>query len=73
MHVHSNYSTQIAMNLDMYEMLADKIYEYIENFKRLVFSLDEHRAYNPTAQTVCFMKGNTLYTVDPGQTICIND
>ena len=47
-----------------------EIWEYIENFKRLVFSLDEKYVYNPTAQTICFMRGATLYTVEAGKTIC---
>lgn len=66
-----NFAEQIGGNDDIWYATNFEIWEYTENFKRLVFSLDEKRVYNPTAQTICFMKGNALYTVEAGKTICL--
>ena len=46
-----------------------EIYEYVESFKRLVFSLDMTRVKNPTAQELCFIFHQKLYTVKPGETL----
>lgn len=46
-----------------------EIYEYVESFKRLVFSLDMTRVKNPTAQELCFIFHQKLYTVRPGETL----
>lgn len=48
-----------------------EIWEYTESFKHLVFSLDQSRVYNPTAQTLCFLMTDKLYTVAAGQTVKI--
>ena len=69
-HIIENFADQIAAKEDIWYATNYEIWEYIENFKRLVFSLDEKYVYNPTAQTICFMRGATLYTVEAGKTIC---
>lgn len=52
---------------DIWHATNMEIYEYVQNFNRLVFSLDQRTVQNPTAQTVWFQMGKTLYSVEPGQ------
>lgn len=44
-----------------------EIFEYVEAYRKLVYSLDGHRVFNPTAFTVYFEKDNVLYCVNPGE------
>ena len=53
---------------DIWHATNMEIYEYVQNFNRLVFSLDQRTVQNPTAQTVWFQMGKTLYSVEPGET-----
>ena len=45
-----------------------EIYEYVEAFGRLVFSMDGKRVYNPTSFELFFMCEGKLFNVEPGQT-----
>ncbi len=63
------FAQQISGKDDIWYATNMEIYQYVENFKRLVFSLDERYVYNPTAQTMWFILNRKLYSVDPGQTI----
>ena len=72
-HIIENFAEQISGQDDIWYATNMEIYEYTENFKRLIFSLDERYVYNPTSQTVWFMKGNKLCTVEPGQTVCTDN
>ena len=47
-----------------------EIYEYIEDYKRLVFSADFRRVYNPTARTLWLAQGREIFSVAPGETLC---
>ena len=68
-HIIENFAEQIGGMDDIWYATNMEIWEYTENFKRLVFSLDESLVYNPTAQTIWFMKHNKLVSVAPGQTV----
>ena len=49
------------------------IYEYIEDYQRLVFSSDMSIIKNPTARKLWFALGDKEYTIDPGQTIVVEE
>ena len=68
-HIIENFAETIGGKDDIWYATNMEIWEYTENFKRLVFSLDQKYVYNPTAQTMYFMLKNKLYQVEPGQTI----
>ena len=70
-HIIENFAEQIGGKSDIWYATNMEIWEYTENFKRLVFSLDESCVYNPTVQTIWFMKGSKLLSVAPGQTLNI--
>ena len=49
-----------------------EIYEYIEDFKRLVTSVDNTIVKNPTARTLWFRRGGEVCSIAPGQTLRFN-
>lgn len=46
-----------------------EIYDYVEAYKRLHYSADGHRIYNPSLFTVYLDVDGTVYSVNPGETI----
>lgn len=72
-HIIEQFAEQISGKDDIWYATNIEIWEYTENFKRLVFSLDERYAYNPTAQPLYFIINRKHYTVNPGQTIQIEE
>ena len=46
-----------------------EIHDYIEAYKSLRFSADEHLVYNPTLMRVWFWMDNRMYSVAPGETL----
>ncbi|MBQ8850495.1 MAG: polysaccharide deacetylase family protein [Clostridia bacterium] len=48
-----------------------EIYEYIEDYKRLVFTADMRRVKNPTARTIYFFINGNEYAIGAGETIVI--
>ena len=71
-HVIEDFAKQISGKEDIWYATNMEIWEYTNNFKKLVFSLDERYVYNPTAQTMYFKLYRNLYTVAPGETIRTN-
>lgn len=45
-----------------------EIYDYAEAFRRLVFSMDGKRIYNPTAYTLYFRFNDKDEVIQPGET-----
>lgn len=58
---------------DIWHATNMEIYEYVQNFNRLVFSLDQRIVQNPTSQTLWFQMGKTTYAVNPGETLAIGE
>ena len=48
-----------------------EIYECVEAYKRLVYSADGRRVYNPSVRSVWFDADGVTYEVRPGETILI--
>ena len=46
-----------------------EIYEYVEDFKRLVTSTDNTIVKNPTARTLWFRRGGEICAIEAGQTL----
>ena len=71
-HIIENFAEQIGGKDDIWYATNIEIWEYIESYKRLVFSLDERYVYNPTALTLWFILNGEIHSVAPGQTIRTN-
>ena len=50
-----------------------EIYEYIEDYKRLVFSADFRRVYNPTARTLWFDFEGQSYSIAAGESFRVSE
>lgn len=49
-----------------------EIYDYVEAYKSLRYSANEHMVYNPTLYTIWFDVDSKLYSIKPGETITID-
>jgi hypothetical protein len=50
-----------------------EIYEYIEDFNRLVSRVDGSAIHNPTARTIWFYLNKKIYSLKAGETIRIDE
>lgn len=48
-----------------------EIYEYVESYRNLIFSLDQRHVQNPSAYDVWFTYGENLYCVKAGETVSL--
>ncbi len=46
-----------------------EIYDYIQAYNQLIFSVADHKVYNPTCLDLYFNTGEHTYCVKPGQTL----
>jgi peptidoglycan/xylan/chitin deacetylase (PgdA/CDA1 family) len=50
-----------------------EIYEYVQDYERLVWSVDMTRVYNPTARKLWFCNRNTVYSIEAGETLNLGE
>ena len=50
-----------------------EIYEYVEAYNRLRWTVDMSRVYNPTDHTLWFTYAKKLAVLRPGETLCLED
>ena len=48
-----------------------EIYDYVQAYKSLIYSANGRKVYNPTLFTIWFDVDSKLYSIKPGETICI--
>ena len=74
--VFEEFAEYIGNREDVWYATNIEIYEYIEDYNRLVFSADGQRVYNPTNRTLYFNNDYTteenVISVAPGQTVEVN-
>lgn len=54
---------------DVWKATNIEIYEYVQAYNSLVFSIDGERVYNPSSQPVWIEIRGRVYRVDPAQTV----
>ena len=62
-----NFAEKVGNRDDIWYATNMEIYEYIEAFRRLVFTLDQKTVYNPSSIPVWFRQKNVNYCVNPGE------
>ena len=60
---------KLANNDEIWYATNIEIYDYVEAYKRLVYSADNSKVYNPTLLTLWFDIDKTLYSIKPGETL----
>ena len=63
------FAARIGGRDDVWYATNIEVYQYVESFRRLVFSLDCSRIENPSAQTVWFLYHSKVYSVAPGEVL----
>ena len=66
-----NICKRLANNEEIWYATNIEIYNYVEAYKRLIYSADGHRIYNPTLFTIWLDIDGILYNVKSGETIYI--
>jgi hypothetical protein len=66
------FCEQVSGRDDVWYATNMEIYEYVESFKRLVFTLDQTQVKNPTAQDLWFNTNGKLYHVPAGKTVYLD-
>ena len=64
---------KLTADKDIWFATNIEIYDYVTAYKSLVYSADGYRVYNPTAIKVWIDVDGTLYSINPGQTIKIEE
>ena len=63
------FAEKMGGHEDIWYATNTEIFEYVEAFKALRFTVDMEKAYNPTATPLWFIFHETLYEVGAGQTV----
>ena len=50
-----------------------EIYDYVQAYKSLIYSANGRKVYNPTLFTIWFDVDSKLYSIKPGETMCIEE
>ena len=62
---------KLANNDEIWYATNIEIYDYVEAYKRLIYSADGHKIYNPTLYEIWLDVDGKLHSVKSGETICI--
>lgn len=63
---------KLSNNDEIWYATNIEICDYIQAYKRLIYSANGHRIYNPTMQTVWLDVDQKIYSIKPGETVCID-
>ena len=63
------FAEYIGNRDDIWYATNIEIYDYIEAYKRLVFSMDGSKVYNPTCMSLYFQYEGQVYCVKPGEVL----
>jgi len=68
-HVIEEFAEYIGGREDIWYATNIEIYDYIDAYNRLIFSMDFTKVYNPTATELFFETKRGVYCVKPGETL----
>ena len=66
-----NFAADIGHRSDVWYATNIEIYDYIDAWNRLRFSMNMKQAYNPTATDLYFTRSGKLYCVKAGETVVL--
>jgi peptidoglycan/xylan/chitin deacetylase (PgdA/CDA1 family) len=62
---------KLSNNPDIWYATNIEIYDYVQAYKRLIYSADGYKIFNPTLLTIWLDVDGQLYSVKPGETLRI--
>ena len=65
------FAARVSGRSDVWYATNGEVFDYLECFHALIFSMDMTRVYNPTAQTVWFTLRDQLFEVGAGKTLSL--
>lgn len=65
--------SKLAHNDEIWYATNIEIYDYVQAYKSLRYSANGRKVYNPTLYTIWLDVDAKLYSVKPGETICIEE
>lgn len=65
------FAESVGDREDIWYATNIEIYDYVEAYRKLVYSMDGHRVFNPTSVSIWLEAENVLYCVAPGEQIAI--
>ncbi len=66
-----NFAEYVGNRDDVWYATNIEIYDYVEAYRKLIFSLSGKKVYNPTCITLYFEQGKKVFCIEPGQTISL--
>lgn len=70
-HVMEEFAEYMGGREDIWYATNMEIYDYVEAYRKLVYSMDGHKVFNPTLLPLWFEKDGVLYCVAPGECAAI--
>lgn len=64
-----SFAEKVGGRKDIWYATNIEIYEYVQAYKSLVFSMDGERVYNPSAQAVWIELRGKIYKIEPAVTV----
>lgn len=68
-HVIEDFAEKISGKDDIWYATNIEIYDYIQAYKQLIFSMDETMVYNPTSTIIYFELNGQIYSIQAGETL----
>lgn len=68
-HVIEEFAQYMANREDIWYATNIEIYDYIKAYEQLIFDVDATMCINPTTTKLWLEKDNTIYTIEPGETL----
>jgi peptidoglycan/xylan/chitin deacetylase (PgdA/CDA1 family) len=65
------FSEKVGGREDIWYATNIEVYDYIQAYKQLIFSVDSSMVHNPTATVLYFNHKRNLYEIKPGETLTL--
>lgn len=64
-----NFAEKVGGRDDIWYATNIEIYDYVQAYNQLIFSMDESMVYNPSAFVIYFAFNRQMYSIQPGETL----
>jgi len=64
-----DFAKKVSNREDIWYATNIEIYDYVQAYNQLIFSMDESMVYNPSAFVIYFIFNRQMYSIQPGETL----